>query len=97
VIIADDSVQDKRYSKFIELVKNSIAAMNTAQYIRLTWSILSIRRATMETDYRIYHTESDGLTKNDSKILAGIFLLVGLVHNRLFVLAIKNATFAFHF
>jgi hypothetical protein len=28
VIIADDSVQDKRYSKFIELVKNSIAAMN---------------------------------------------------------------------
>jgi hypothetical protein len=38
VIIADDSVQDKRYSKSIELVKNSIVAMNTG----LTWSILSI-------------------------------------------------------
>jgi hypothetical protein len=39
--------------------------MNTAQYTGLTWSILSIRQATMRTDYRIYHTESDGLTKND--------------------------------
>ncbi len=42
VIIADDSVQGKRYSKFIELVKSNILAMKTAQYARLTWSILSI-------------------------------------------------------
>ena len=39
--------------------------MNTASYAGLTWSILPIRRATMGTDYRIYHPESDGLTKND--------------------------------
>ncbi len=39
--------------------------MNTAQYTGLTWSILSIRGATMGTDYRICHPESDGLTKND--------------------------------
>jgi hypothetical protein len=69
VIIADDSVQDKRYSKFIELVKNqysgnehgTVRGINLVNFVHSTGNDGDF----FPIDYRIYHPESDGLTKND--------------------------------
>jgi hypothetical protein len=68
-VIVDDSVQDKRYSRFIELVKKQYSGnehgtvkgiglvnlVHTAGNDEPHWPI----------DYRIFHPESDGKTKND--------------------------------
>lgn len=68
-IIVDDSVQDKRYSRFIELVKcqysgnehGTVRGIGLVNLVHSTgndgdfWPI----------DYRIYHPETDGKTKND--------------------------------
>jgi len=68
-VVVDDSVQDKRYSHFIELVKKQYSGnehgtvkgiglvnfVHTAGNDEQHWPI----------DYRIFHPESDGKTKND--------------------------------
>ena len=68
-VIVDDSVQDKRYSHFIELVKKQysgnehgtvkgiglVSLVHTAGHDEPHWPI----------DYRIFHPETDGKTKND--------------------------------
>jgi len=68
-VIVDDSVQDKRYSRLIELVKKQycgnehgtvkgiglVNLVHTAGNDQPHWPI----------DYRIFHLESDGKTKND--------------------------------
>lgn len=69
VIIADDSVQDKRYSRMIELVKRqysgnehaTIRGIGLVNFVHSTgndgdfWPI----------DYRVFHPQTDGKTKND--------------------------------
>ena len=64
VIIADDSVQDKRYSKFIELVKKQYSG-NEHGTIRGIGLVNFIHSSGNEIDYRIYHPETDGKTKNE--------------------------------
>ena len=68
-IIVDDSVQDKRYSFFIDLVKKqysgnehgTVKGIGLVNFVHSTgndgdfWPI----------DYRIYHPDTDGKTKND--------------------------------
>lgn len=68
-ILVDDSVQDKRYSNFIELVKKqysgnehgTLKGIGLINFVHSTgndgdlWPI----------DYRIYHPETDAKTKND--------------------------------
>ncbi|WP_026262133.1 IS701 family transposase [Spirosoma panaciterrae] len=68
-VLVDDSVQDKRYSHFIELVKKQYSGnehgtvkgiglvnfVHTAGNDEPHWPI----------DYRIFHPETDGKTKND--------------------------------
>lgn len=69
LVIVDDSVQDKRYSRFIELVKKQYSGnehgtvkgiglvnfVHTAGNDEQHWPI----------DYRIFYPESDGKAKND--------------------------------
>ena len=68
-IIVDDSVQDKRYSHFIELVKNQYSGNEhgTVKGIGLVNFIHSAGNDGnfWPIDYRIYHPDTDGKTKND--------------------------------
>jgi hypothetical protein len=69
VIIADDSVQDKRYSKFIELVKKqysgnehgTLGGINLVNFVHSSGNDGDF----FPIDYRIYHPDTDGKTKND--------------------------------
>ena len=68
-LIADDSVQDKRYSRFIELVKrqysgNEHGLVRGIGVVNLVHSSGS-ERDFYPIDYRIYAPEADGKTKND--------------------------------
>jgi len=69
VIIADDSVQDKRYSQFIELVKRQYSGNEhgTVKGIGLVNFVHSSGNDGdfWPIDYRIYHPETDHKTKND--------------------------------
>jgi hypothetical protein len=68
-LIADDSVQDKRYSKFIDLVKKQYSG-NEHGLVRGI-GIVNLVHTTGETDdffpidYRIYDDKTDGKTKNE--------------------------------
>lgn len=68
-LIADDSVQDKRYSRFIELVKRqySGAEHGLVRGIGVVNLVHSTGTAGdfYPIDYRIYAPEVDGKTKND--------------------------------
>jgi len=68
-LIADDSVQDKRYSRFIELVKRqySGAEHGLVRGIGVVNLVHSSGRDGdfYPIDYRIYAPEADGKTKND--------------------------------
>jgi hypothetical protein len=68
-IIADDSVQDKRYSYFIELVKRQYSGneQGTVKGIGLLNFVHSSGADGdfWPIDYRIYHPDTDGKTKND--------------------------------
>ena len=68
-LIVDDSVQDKRYSRFIELVRKqySGAAHGLVRGIGVVNLVHSSGAAGdfYPMDYRIYAPESDGKTKND--------------------------------
>ena len=68
-LIVDDSVQDKRYSRFIELVKRqySGAEHGLVRGIGVVNLVHSSGRegAFYPIDYRIYAPEADGKTKND--------------------------------
>lgn len=68
-LIGDDSVQDKRYSRFIELVKrqysgNEHGLVRGIGVVNLVHSSGS-ERDFYPIDYRIYAPEADGKTKND--------------------------------
>lgn len=68
-IIVDDSVQDKRYSKFIELVKRQYSG-NEHGLVKGIGLVNLIHTSGNEKDfwpidYRVYHPDSDGKTKND--------------------------------
>ncbi|MGZ5044128.1 MAG: transposase [Methylobacter sp.] len=64
-LIIDDSVQDKRYSKSIELVKTqySGAAGGLARGIGVVNLVHSDGQEHYPVDYRIYHNAADGKTK----------------------------------
>ncbi len=68
-IIADDSVQDKRYSNFIELVKRQYSGNEHGLVKGI--GLVNMVHSTGKTgdffpiDYRIYHPESDNKTKNE--------------------------------
>lgn len=69
VIIADDSVQDKRYSKMIELVKRQYSG-NEHATVRGIGLVNFVHSSGNDgdfwpIDYRIYHPETDGKSKND--------------------------------
>ncbi|RCR65428.1 transposase [Larkinella punicea] len=68
-ILVDDSVQDKRYSNFIELVKKQYSGNEhgTLKGIGLVNFVHSIDNDGdfWPIDYRIFHPETDGKTKND--------------------------------
>jgi hypothetical protein len=68
-VIVDDSVQDKRYSRFIELVKKQYSGNDhgTVKGIGLVNLVHTAGNdeAHWPIDYRIFHPESDGKTKND--------------------------------
>jgi len=68
-LIADDSVQDKRYSRFIELVKlqYSGAEHGLVRGIGIVNLVHSAgaKQDFYPIDYRIYAPEQDGKTKND--------------------------------
>lgn len=68
-ILIDDSVQDKRYSRFIELVKKQYSGNEHGliKGIGLVNMVHSSGRAGdfYPIDYRIYHPETDAKTKND--------------------------------
>ena len=68
-LIGDDSVQDKRYSRFIELVKRqySGAAHGVVRGIGVVNLVHSSGAAGdfYPIDYRIYAPETDGKTKNE--------------------------------
>lgn len=69
VILADDSVQDKRYSNFIELVKKQysgnehglVKGINCVNFVHSSGNDGDF----FPIDYRIYHPETDGKTKNE--------------------------------
>lgn len=68
-IIVDDSVQDKRYSRFIELVKKQYSG-NVHGTVKGIGLVNFIHSAGNDgdfwpIDYRIYHPDTDGKTKND--------------------------------
>jgi len=68
-LIVDDSVQDKRYSHFIELVKRQYSGAEHGLVRGI--DIVNLVHSTGVTgefypiDYRIYAPEADGKTKND--------------------------------
>lgn len=68
-IIVDDSVQDKRYSKFIELVKKQYSGNEHGTVRGIGLVNLVHTAGSQEThwpiDYRIFHPDTDGKTKND--------------------------------
>jgi hypothetical protein len=68
-LICDDSIQDKRYSRFIELVKKQYSGNEhgTVKGIGLVNLIHSSGNDGdfYPIDYRIYSPEADGKTKND--------------------------------
>ena len=68
-ILVDDSVQNKRYSNFIELVKRQYSGNEhgTVKGIGLVNFIHSKGNDEdfWPIDYRIYHPDTDGKTKND--------------------------------
>ncbi|NJL14814.1 MAG: transposase [Microscillaceae bacterium] len=69
VIIVDDSVQDKRYSRFIDLVKKQYSG-NVGGLVKGINLVNLIHSSGNDgdfwpLDYRIYHPETDGKTKND--------------------------------
>jgi len=68
-LLVDDSVQDKRYSRFIEVAKRqySGAAHGLVTGICLVNLVHSSGQAGdfLPLDYRIYAPEQDGLTKNE--------------------------------
>ncbi|GAB4042017.1 IS701 family transposase [Spirosoma gilvum] len=68
-VIVDDSVQAKRYSYFIELVKKQYSGNEhgTVKGIGLVNFIHSVGNdgEFWPIDYRIYHPETDGKSKND--------------------------------
>lgn len=68
-LIADDSVQDKRYSRFIELVKLQYSGAEHG-LVRGIGVVNLVHSAGMgkdfyPIDYRIYAPEQDGKTKNE--------------------------------
>jgi Transposase DDE domain len=69
VLIVDDSVQDKRYSRFIELVKNQYSGnvKGLLRGINLVNMVYSegISDDFYPVDYRVYAPIEDGKTKND--------------------------------
>ena len=69
VIIADDSVQNKKYSNFIELVKKQYSGNEhgTVKGIGLVNFVHSSGNEGdfWPIDYRVYSPEDDGKTKND--------------------------------
>jgi hypothetical protein len=69
VIIADDSVQDKRYSNFIELVKRQYSG-NVAGLVKGIGLVNFVHSSGNDgdffpIDYRLYSPETDKKTKND--------------------------------
>jgi len=69
VIIADDSVQDKRYSNFIELVKRQYSG-NVGGLVKGIGLVNFVHSwgndgDSFPIDYRIYSPETDKKTKND--------------------------------
>ena len=66
-LIVDDSVQDKRYSKNIELVKRQYSGNEhgLVRGIGIVNLVHSDGTDFYPIDYRIYAPESDGKTKND--------------------------------
>lgn len=68
-LIGDDSVQDKRYSRFIELVKlqNSGSEHGLVRGIEVVNLVHSAgaKKDFYPIDYRIYDPEQDGKIKND--------------------------------
>lgn len=68
-VIVDDSVQDKRYSRFIELVKKQYSGkeQGTVKGIGLVNFVHTVGNDEQHwpIDYRIFHPENDGKTKND--------------------------------
>lgn len=69
VVIVDDSVQDKRYSRFIELVKRQYSG-NEHGLVKGIGLVNLVHSSGNEKDfwpidYRIYHPETDGKSKND--------------------------------
>ena len=68
-IIVDDSIQDKRYSFFIDLVKNQYSGNEhgTVKGIGLVNFVHSAGNDGdfWPIDYRVYHPDTDGKTKND--------------------------------
>lgn len=68
-IIVDDSVQNKQYSRFIELVKCQYSG-NEHGTVRGIGLVNFVHSAGNDqdfwpVDYRIYHPDTDGKTKND--------------------------------
>jgi len=68
-IIVDDSVQNKQYSRFIELVKCQYSG-NEHRTVRGIGLVNLVHSAGNDEDfwpidYRIYHPDTDGKTKND--------------------------------
>ena len=68
-ILVDNSVQDKRYSQFIELVKKQYSGneQGTVKGVGLVNFVHSAGNDGQHwpIDYRMFHPESDGKTKND--------------------------------
>lgn len=69
VIIADDRVQSKRYSKMIELVKRQYSG-NEHATVRGIGLVNFVHSSGNDgdfwpIDYRIYHPDTDGKSKND--------------------------------
>ena len=68
-LIVDDSVQDKRYSKFIELVKKQYSGKERG-LVRGIGIVNLVHSSGLDNDfypidYRIYNNEVDGKTKNE--------------------------------
>lgn len=68
-ILVDDSVQDKKYAKFIELAKRQYSGnvhglVNGINLVNLVHSN-GISEDYFPIDYRIYNADTDGKTKND--------------------------------
>jgi hypothetical protein len=68
-LLADDSIQDKRYSQFIELVKRQYSG-NEHGLVKGIGVVNLVHSSGAEgdfwpIDYRVYAPEADGKTKND--------------------------------